>query len=119
MAMDLVFIEQLDVYTTIGVYDWEQKIEQKLSLDLVMAHDNRQAAHTDDVQFALNYAEVSARILSHLRQGQFLLIERVAEEVAQLVQNEFGVPWVKVTVRKPGAVPQAGCVGVTIERGVQ
>ncbi|HBK2340802.1 TPA: bifunctional dihydroneopterin aldolase/7,8-dihydroneopterin epimerase, partial [Escherichia coli] len=27
--MDIVFIEQLSVITTIGVYDWEQTIEQK------------------------------------------------------------------------------------------
>ena len=27
--MDIVFIEQLSVITTIGVYDWEQDIEQK------------------------------------------------------------------------------------------
>ena len=115
--MDLVFIEQLNVCTTIGVYDWEQAIQQKLSLDLVMAHDNRQAAATDDVQYALNYAEVSERILSYVQNGRFLLIERVAEEIANLIQTEFGVSWVKVTVRKPTAVPQASSVGVTIERG--
>ena len=27
--MDIVFIEQLSVITTIGVYDWEQTIEQE------------------------------------------------------------------------------------------
>lgn len=39
--MDKVFIEQLEVITTIGVYDWEQEIKQKLVLDIEMAHDNR------------------------------------------------------------------------------
>ena len=34
--MDIVFIEQLSVITTIGVYDWEQDIEQKLLLDIEM-----------------------------------------------------------------------------------
>ena len=29
--MDIVFIEQLSVITTIGVYDWEQTIEQTVS----------------------------------------------------------------------------------------
>jgi len=41
MALDKVFIEQLEVITTIGVYDWEQQIKQKLVLDIEMAHDNR------------------------------------------------------------------------------
>lgn len=42
--MDIVFIEQLSVITTIGVYDWEQTIEQKLVFDIEMAWDNRKAA---------------------------------------------------------------------------
>lgn len=41
MALDKVFIEQLEVITTIGVYDWEQQIKQKLILDIEMAHDNK------------------------------------------------------------------------------
>ncbi len=47
--MDIVFIEQLTVITTIGVYDWEQGIQQKLVFDIEMAWDNRQAAESDDV----------------------------------------------------------------------
>ncbi|MDU7866364.1 MAG: FolB domain-containing protein, partial [Pantoea sp.] len=42
--MDIVFIEQLTVFTTIGVYDWEQGMQQKLVLDVEMAWDTRQAA---------------------------------------------------------------------------
>ena len=49
MALDKVFIEQLEVITTIGVYDWEQEIKQKLVLDIEMAHDNRPAGKSDDV----------------------------------------------------------------------
>ncbi len=44
--MDTVFIEQLEVIMTIGVYDWEKTIKQKLVLDIEMAHDNRPAAQS-------------------------------------------------------------------------
>ncbi|MDF5346493.1 dihydroneopterin aldolase, partial [Vibrio parahaemolyticus] len=47
----------------------------------------------------------------------FLLVERVAEEVAELIMLRFSVPWVKIRLAKPGAVPQARAVGVVIERG--
>ena len=47
--MDIVFIEQLSVITTIGVYDWEQTIEQKLVFDIEMGWDNRKSAKSDDV----------------------------------------------------------------------
>ena len=58
--MDIVFIEQLSVITTIGVYDWEQTIEQKLVFDIEMAWDNRKAAASDDVTDCLSYADISS-----------------------------------------------------------
>lgn len=116
--MDKVFIEQLAVITTIGVYDWEQTIKQKLVLDIEMAHDNRAAGKSDDVNDALDYASVSQAVIDHIENGRFLLVERVAEEVAELIMNRFNVPWVKIRLTKPGAVAQAGGVGVIIERGV-
>lgn len=115
--MDKVFIEQLEVITTIGVYDWEQEIKQKLVLDIEMAHDNRPAGKSDDVVDALDYAQVSQAVLSHIEGGRFLLVERVAEEVAELIISRFNVPWIKIRLIKPGAVPQAAGVGVVIERG--
>ncbi|MGF1682035.1 dihydroneopterin aldolase [Photobacterium makurazakiensis] len=115
--MDSVFIEHLEVIATIGVYDWEQEIKQKLVLDLEMAHDNRPAADSDDVAFALDYASVSDAVTSHIQNGRFLLVERVAEEIASLIMERFSVPWIKVKVTKPGAVANARGVGVVIVRG--
>ncbi len=117
MALDTVFIEQLEVITTIGVYDWEKTIKQKLVLDIEMAHDNAPAGSTDDIDLALDYAKVTQAVTEHIEQGTFLLVERVAEEIAQLILTRFSVPWVKVRLTKPGAVAQAKGVGVMIERG--
>lgn len=115
--MDKVFIEQLEVITTIGVYDWEQTIKQKLILDLEMAHDNKPAGKSDDVTHALDYAQVSQAVIKHIESGRFLLVERVAEEIAELIMQRFSVPWIRIRLTKPGAVPQAKGVGVIIERG--
>ncbi|SHE79967.1 bifunctional dihydroneopterin aldolase/7,8-dihydroneopterin epimerase [Vibrio gazogenes] len=115
--MDKVFIEQLVVVTTIGVYDWEQQIKQKLVFDIEMAHDNRPAGQSDNVTDALDYAQVSQQIIQYVENGRFLLIERVAEEVAHLIMSTFAVPWLRIRLTKPGAVPQAAGVGVVIERG--
>ena len=115
--MDSVFIEHLEVIATIGVYDWEQEIKQKLVLDLEMAHDNRPAAQSDDVAHALDYAAVSEAVTQHIQNGRFLLVERVAEEIAELIMTRFSVPWIKVRVTKPGAVANARGVGVVIVRG--
>jgi dihydroneopterin aldolase len=115
--MDIVFIEQLSVITTIGVYEWEQTIQQKLVFDVEMAWDNRQAAASDDVSDCLSYADVAEAIVDHVAGNKFALVERVAEEVASLLLARFNSPWVRIKLSKPGAVAQAAQVGVIIERG--
>lgn len=114
--MDIVFIEQLTAITTIGVYDWEQTIKQKLVIDVEMVWDNRKAAMSDDVIDCLSYADVSEAILDKVENGRFALVERVAEEIANLLITRFSTPWVRIKVSKPGAVAAAKQVGVIIER---
>lgn len=116
-VMDIVFIEELSVITTIGVYDWEQTIQQKLVFDIEMAWDNRKAAISDDVSDCLSYADVSDVVIEHVQPNRFALVERVAEEVAEILLQRFNSPWVRIKVSKPGAVAQANRVGVIIERG--
>lgn len=115
--MDIVFIEQLSVITTIGVYDWEQTIEQKLVFDIEMAWDNRKSAKSDDVADCLSYADIADTVINHVEGGRFALVDRVAEEVAELLLSRFNSPWVRIKLSKPGAVARAANVGVIIERG--
>ncbi|MCU6385026.1 bifunctional dihydroneopterin aldolase/7,8-dihydroneopterin epimerase [Enterobacter quasiroggenkampii] len=115
--MDIVFIEQLSVITTIGVYDWEQTIKQKLVFDIEMGWDNRKSAKSDDVNDCLSYADISETVIAHVEGQRFALVERVAEEVAELLLKKFNSPWVRIKLSKPGAVARAANVGVIIERG--
>ncbi|GIU17360.1 dihydroneopterin aldolase [Shewanella sp. MBTL60-007] len=115
--MDKVLIRELRIETVIGIYEWEKQIHQSLLIDLDMAWNNRPAADSDDYQYALCYETVSNRLTALITEKPIELIETVAEMVATCVMSEFNVPWVKVKVMKPGAVPTAAAVGVEIERG--
>jgi dihydroneopterin aldolase len=117
--VDTVFIEALCVDTVIGVYDWEREVRQQVLLDLEMARDNRLAAATDAVADALDYAAVAARVQTFIENSEFRLLEAMAEAVCALVISEFGVPWLRLRLSKPGAVPAARAVGVVIERGTR
>ena len=114
--MDKVFINQLQVDTVIGVYDWEKEIQQRLFLDLEMDWDISKAASSDDYQHALCYETVSNRLIELISTKPIELIETVAEMVANCLLNEFSVQRVKVRVNKPGAVKLAANVGVEIIR---
>jgi dihydroneopterin aldolase len=115
--MDRVFIRALELETVIGVYGWERETRQQLTLDLEMAWDTAVAAADDNVERALDYARVSARMRELAAASSVQLIETLAENLAVCLQEEFSVPWLRLSVSKPGAVAEAVNVGVTIERG--
>jgi len=100
-AMDIVYIRDLQVDTIIGIYDWEREVRQTISLDLDMAADISQAARSDNIDDALNYKAVAKRLISFIEGSSCLLVERLAEEVAQIVIAEFNVPWVRLRLSNP------------------
>ena len=115
--MDIVFINDLRIETIIGIYDWERKVKQTISLDLEMGADIRKAAKTDAIEDTLNYKAVAKRLISFVGESEYQLVETLAEKIAEIVLAEFSVPWLKLTVHKPGAVRGSRDVGVMIERG--
>ena len=114
---DFVFIEDLRIETVIGIYDWERKIKQVIALDLEMAFDNTVPAASDRIDDTLDYKRVSKRLIAFVGDSHFELVETLAERCAEIVMREFGVPWLRLKLSKPGAVTGAKAVGVMIERG--
>jgi dihydroneopterin aldolase len=115
--MDIIFLHGLKVDTIIGIWDWERKIRQTVVIDLDMSADIAKAAATDSVDDTLNYKQVAKRIEAFVGDSGFQLVETMAERIAGIVRDEFGVAWVRVRVNKPGAIRGSRDVGVLIERG--
>lgn len=114
--MDTIFLHDLRVETIVGIWDWERKIRQTVSIDLEMAADIRSAAASDSIEDTLNYKLVSKRVQQFVAESSFQLIETLAQKIAEVVLAEFDMPWVEVRVSKPGAVRGAKDVGVKIRR---
>ena len=117
--MDKIFIHALKAEAIIGIYDWERQVRQTVLIDLEFAADIRKAAMTDSIDDTLNYKRVAKRILAFVETSQFHLVETLAEHVAMLVLDEFGISWVRITLSKPGAVRSSRDVGVSVERDRQ
>ena len=114
---DTIFVTDLRIEAEVGIWDWERALPQTISLDLEMAADIRKAAESDDIKQTLDYRAVSKRVSAYVQDSKFQLIETMVEKVAALIREEFGVPWVRVTVHKPWAVRGSRDVGISIERG--
>lgn len=114
--MDSIFLTELKVETTIGIWDWERKIKQTVVIDLEMGTDIRAAVETDSIEDTLNYKLVSKRVQQFVADSSFMLVEALAGKIAEIILKEFEVPWVKLKVSKPGAIRGARNVGVSIHR---
>lgn len=115
--MDIVYIRELEIETIIGIYDWEREKKQVVSLDLEMGTDISLAASSEDIENTLDYKSVAKRLIEFIGGSEFFLVETMAENIAQIVLEEFSVPWLKLRLGKPGAVTGSKDVGVIIERG--
>lgn len=115
--MDIVFIQGLKIDCVIGIYAWERKIKQTIALDLEMAADIKAASKTDNIKQTLDYKAVSKRLIDFVSNSKFELVESLAEKIAEIIINEFGVKWLKLTLNKGEALSGASGVGVIIERG--
>lgn len=115
--MDLIYLHDLKVDTVIGIWEWERRTTQRLTIDLDMAVNIAQAASSDAIRDTLDYKAVAKRVISFVSESQFQLVETLTERIATLLLAEFPTPWVRVRVNKKGAIRGASDVGVVIERG--
>ncbi len=115
--MDHIYLHDLKVDCVIGIWEWERRTTQIITIDLDMAVDVRRAAATDRIEDTLNYKAVAKRVIAFVGDSQFQLVETLTEKIAELVLGEFLVPWVRVAVNKRGAIRGATDVGVIVERG--
>jgi len=114
--MDKIFLRDLEIDVVIGIWEWERRIKQKVSIDLEMACDVRAASSADRIDDTLNYRDVAKRLIDFVGGSQFELVESLAEAVARMIVDDFRVPWTRVSVSKPGAIEGSRTVGITIER---
>ena len=114
--LDRILIKDLLVRCIIGVNDLERKEKQDVIINVTIWADLTEATETDDVRRTIDYKEVNKSIIKLVEDSKFLLIETLAEKVAQLCLQHERIVKVKVTVEKPGALRFARSVGVEIVR---
>jgi dihydroneopterin aldolase len=116
LPMDTIFISDFRLEMLIGVYEWERRVPQTVQLDLEIGLPP-QAKRSDKIGETIDYSKVVARVQQSLAENRFLLVEALAEHIAQLIMREFGAPWIRASVTKLAALKGVKRLGVTIERG--
>ena len=115
--MDTIRIKGLKVETIVGVHDWERRLPRPVVVDLELAADAAHAAASDQLKDAVDYHAVAQAVGAFVGTSKFQLIETLAQRLAEKLQKEFGVAWLRLELHKPGAVAGASDISVVIERG--
>lgn len=118
--MDIIRIDNLEVYAYHGVYDEEKEKGQYFYVNAELYTNTRKAGMNDDLDASTNYGTVCDFIHDFMTKHTYDLIETVAEQLAQALLLEFKlVKSILLEIRKPHAPieKEFESVSVEIERG--
>tara|TARA_B100000683_G_C12064891_1_gene380258 strand:+ start:62 stop:427 length:366 start_codon:yes stop_codon:yes gene_type:complete len=112
-----VGLERLKITCIVGIHPHERVEEQDLFIDFSVDIDFGPAAASEDVRHTVDYSEIAAELERMAIERRYQLIETFAEEAAERVFSLYPtVQALRMTIRKPAAVPAAACSLVRIER---
>ena len=108
----IIRIKNLRLRTIVGVNDWERAVQQEVILNISMDCDIDAAAKSDDLADTVDYKTLKLRIMRAVETANFLLLERLARHVLDIIRSEPRVRRATVEIDKPSALRFADSVSV-------
>lgn len=115
---DRIEINGLTVTAVVGALAHEREIAQPLRFDLSILVDLRDAGRSDELGDTVHYGEVTEQVAAVVRENKDILLERLADRVAEVVVGFDRVEAVDLTVTKlrPPIGEQVETTAVSIHR---
>ncbi len=114
--VDKIHIRDLLQRCIIGIYDEERREKQDVVINITLHADLRKAGQTDDIEDTVDYKAIKKKVIAMVDGSQFLLVEKLAQRIAEICLEEARVQRADVRVAKPGALRFARTVEVDITR---
>ena len=113
--MDTILIEGLRVFCIVGMFPHERENPQLLRVDVKIMIP--QVWHQDELSHSVDYSNVCKWLEAYVQEQKFQTLEHAAQS---LIFEMFAL-WemiceIELTLRKPGAIPKADCVGFMMRR---
>jgi D-erythro-7,8-dihydroneopterin triphosphate epimerase len=107
-------IQDLRLRTFIGINDEEKKNRQDVVINIRIHYHAEKAVSFNVIEEALNYRTITKKIIKHVEDNRFLLLERMTDEVLSLVMEHPEVMWADVRIDKPHALRFSDSVSITL-----
>jgi len=118
-GLRLVFVRGLSLQARLGVYPHEKAAPQRVVVGVELAVEDDAAPSgvgLDDMRRVVDYERVVKAARAAAASGHTLLVETLAERIAEAALSDSRVLRARVMVEKPDAFPDAASVGVVVER---
>ncbi|MDO8695609.1 MAG: dihydroneopterin triphosphate 2'-epimerase [Pseudomonas sp.] len=113
-GMARIRIKDLSVRTFIGIKEDEILNKQDVLINLSIIYPAIDAVRDNDIDHALNYRTITKAIIQHVEGNRFALLERLTQELLDLVMAHPAVCYAEVEVDKPHALRFAQSVSITL-----
>jgi len=114
-AMSKITIVDLEVFFNVGVTDEERAKPQPLLVTVDMEFDFSSAAESDHITRTIDYSRVARQVLKYGQNRRWKLIEKLANDLADMILSKFKPQGVIVEVKK-FPIPEARFVSVSLSK---
>ena len=111
-----IIIDELQVTTIIGCMDSERSTKQPLTISLAIQYDMQEAAKTDTIDKALNYAQLSEDIKTYVESSQHYILEALAQKIFEIIFNYPQALKASLFIYKPNAISYTKRVGIKLSQ---
>jgi dihydroneopterin aldolase len=112
--MQKIIIEQLQVPTLIGVYDFERTQNTQLLISIELYVNVTKATISDDVADTVDYAKIAELVKTIAAQSSFQLLEALGRVLCQAILDNFAVKQVTMKLEKPDILADTKTVSVSM-----
>ncbi|WP_028240633.1 dihydroneopterin triphosphate 2'-epimerase [Stutzerimonas azotifigens] len=116
-GMARIRVKDLSLRTYIGIKEEEILNKQDVLINLTILYPAVDAARENHIEHALNYRTITKAIIAHVEENRFALLERLTQEILDLVMQYPAVRYAEVEVDKPHALRFAESVSITLAAG--
>ena len=113
-GMARIRVKDLRLRTFIGIKEEEINNKQDVLISLTILYPAVDAVRDNDIEHALNYRTITKAIIAHVEGNRFALLERLTQEILDLVMTHEAVRYAEVEVDKPHALRFAESVSITL-----
>ena len=113
-GMARIRVKDLRLRTYIGIKEEEINNKQDVLINLTVLYPAVDAVRDNDIDHALNYRTITKAIIAHVEGNRFALLERLTQELLDLVMANDAVLYAEVEVDKPHALRFAESVSITL-----